>query len=140
MSLFTPVWVQKLKKTPELAQNCKVSIWDPDNQVSELVGKKYETVIQYTLQNTPARVQPVRAAVQKFVAVNGTEVQVVQFSLPIDSRVNIRPGTKVRVTDAELNFALKSFIFVVKEVMDSGNPIEWTFTAEADTELVDNGT
>lgn len=138
-ALFTQEWINKLKTTPESAMVAEVSIWHPDDMTSVLVGKKYVTSVVYTLENVPARVQPLRASGQKFIAVNGTEVQVFTVQMPIEYRLDLRPGTMMKVTKSPYNPVLTKFTYVLKEVADSVNPIEWTLQFESDTELVDNG-
>ena len=134
--IFSDKWVDRLKGAPESAMIATVSIYYPDDVTATLVGKKYETVINYTKQDVKARVQPVRAPVQKFISTGGTDIQNVRISMPIDERVEMRPQMRVVVTSSPLNPKLTGFVYIAKEVMDSSNPLEWTIECEVDTEVV----
>ena len=136
--IFTPKWVERNKKVVEAAMTATVMFYDPKDTVSVLVGKSYQTTITPLLENIPARIQPVRASVQKQIAVNGTEVQNFTFQMPIEHRMDLRTGVQARVTASPLNPDLMNYVFVLKESADSSNPFEWTLGFESDMELVDH--
>ena len=78
-----------------------------------------------------ARVQPMRTARD----VASTSVQSVRFQVPVNSFV-ARPGMQVQITASTLNPSLLSYQYVIKEVLDSSNPIEQTFECTVNAETV----
>jgi hypothetical protein len=135
--IFNQNWVNKLSKTPEATMVSTVSIYSPQDVTYTLVGNKYQTTIsKYHRQNVKARIQPLRAPVQRFISTGGTDVQNVLISMPISEAFDIRPQDRITVITAPLRPELKNFIFIVKEVVGSGNDLEWTVGCEVDTEVV----
>lgn len=93
------------------------------------------------LDNVPARVQPIRAALQKDNNATDTRTQTVLVSIPIDTgrELDLRPRHRAVITECALMPVLTNFLYVVSEVMDSGNAIERTFYFTVDIEAVLSG-
>ena len=102
-------------------------------------GKMAYSGSEVKIYDGPARVQPRRVAQEKANNSSDTTVQVVQFQValaPDATPLDIRPKHRVRVTECGLNPVLTKYDYVVYEVMDSSNPLEQTFWARVDQEVV----
>lgn len=135
--LFSPAWQEALRHIPESAMIATVEIFDPN-----LTEKVYDPILNtYTetkviLATCPARVQPLRSAVNRESPGNDTTVQTVLVSIPLRTPIELRRGYWVRVTECEMNPDLLRYTLTVNEFMDSSNPIERTFLCESDQENV----
>lgn len=135
-SLFSQAWVDGLKHVPEAGMNCEIRIerytgdmnYDPETNT-------YNPVVQVLFDGN-ARVQPRRSASQQPIPGNSTTKQMVQFQIPIDKYTfDLKADSdQVLVTKAPLNDRLPGYVYVVSEVIDSGNPIEYTFLCSVDQE------
>lgn len=137
--LFSQAWVDGLKQVPESAMVGTVQFYDPETgaAVYDPVTNSYVTVPSVVgPASIPARVQPVRSAAQRNNLANDTTVQTVLVSIPIDIGLNLdlRPKHRAKVLTSPLMPVLSSFVYVVREIMDSTNPIERTFYFSVDQE------
>lgn len=139
--VYTPAWIDGLKDLHEIGATATVEIWSRSTETREYIPATNNYAVTYTPIKTgvSARVQPVRNAVQKFTSTDGTWAAHVLFSLHYDQRFDIRPGMRLKVLTTTHNEVLENMFYTVKEVLDSDNSIEFTFIAEVDTELVNNG-
>lgn len=106
------------------------AVYDPDTNT-------YITVPDILL-TCKARVQPIRSAAVKDRAADSTTVQAVLVSIPIElgKNLDLRPRHRAKVLESPLLPVLTKFIFVVREVLDSSNPIERTFYFDVNQEAV----
>lgn len=135
-SLFTQQWVDGLKHIPEMAVNCKIRIEHPTgDMVYDPVTNTYEQA-KDILFDGKSRVQPRRSAINQPIPGNSTSTQKVQFQIPIDAHdFDLAVDTdQVVVYEAELNTSLTKLVYVVSEIVDSGNPFEFTFLCTVDQE------
>ena len=132
--LFTAEWVEEHRGVPESAMNCSVKFtrvvagsgtWDPET--GQLDGT---TVTE--LGDSIARLQPLRSAVPKEVPGNDTFTQVLLVSIPITPHIEFRAGDQMKVLTAARNPDLLRYDYRLKEVLDSGNPLERTLQFEVD--------
>lgn len=132
---FSKEWVDRLRPTIENTMVARIEFFDPATVTKALVGKKYETTYVPLAANVPCRVQPLRAAQTRQISVNTTEVQMVLVSVPIDTAVDFHIGHRARITSSPLNPDLLDYVLVLREIVDSSNPIERSLVYEVDTEL-----
>ena len=132
--LFTAEWVEEYRGVPESAMNCVVKFrrvvtgpgtWNPET--GQIDGT---TVTE--LGDSIARLQPLRSAVPKEVPGNDTFTQVLLVSIPITPYIEFRAGDQMKVLMADLNPDLLRYDYRLKEVLDSGNPLERTLQFEVD--------
>lgn len=85
-----------------------------------------------------ARITPRRSSSTRLVPMNTTSVQSVQFQIAIgeEGMYDIRPGMRLRVLECLLNPVLTKYLYTIDEIVDSSNPIEQTFWAKVDNEVV----
>ena len=138
--VYTPKWIGGLKKIPEYTFTAMIEFWD---RASETVEYKPETN-RYEVEYTPSlpapipcRIQPMRSAVQRFTAVDGTWAQHYLISMSYDHRFDIQAGSRAKIVHTSNNPNLKAEFFTVKEISDSDNSIEFTILCEVDTEIVE---
>lgn len=116
-----------------------VQFFDPtvSEAIYDPVTNAYITVPEILL-TCKARVQPIRSAAQKAVPGNSTSVQTVLVSVPIGlaKNLDLRPKHRAKVLDSPLMPVLANFLYVVREVIDSSNPIERTFQFDVNQETV----
>lgn len=116
-----------------------VQFYDPTTAeaVYDPTTNTYITVPDILL-TCKARVQPIRSAAIKDRAADSTTVQTVLVSIPIGlaKNLDLRPRHRGRVLSSPLMPVLSNFIYVVREVMDSSNPIERTFYFDVNQEAV----
>lgn len=135
--IFSPAFVEALRGAPEAAMDAVVRVFDPDT-VNAVLDPETNT---YTNTFTPlytgiARVQPLRGANEQTNAGNPTTVQTVLFSIPIEYKdLDLRPGLQATVMSSELNPVLTKYQYVIKEIIDSSNPIEKTFLCSVNQEI-----
>lgn len=133
--LFTPKWVAGLQEMAYSGMAAEIKVYTVTTTYNGYVPVEVETAV-FTGE---ARVQPVLSATQREVPGDDSKVQRVRFQILAENAgIELIPEvTKVKVTKCELNPSLKNFSYVVYEVMDSQNPFEITFNAEAVTNLVE---
>lgn len=136
-NVFTQAWVDGLKHAPEAGMAATVDIYTLGDKVYNPATNQYEFTKTFLYQGK-ARVQPLRSATPRIMPNNTTSVQTVLISLPIDAvkTEDIRPSVQVRVTSAPLNPSLLMYQYVVKEIVDSSNPLERTILTEVNQEAV----
>jgi hypothetical protein len=134
--LFSPAWVDSLKGAPESAMDATVRLyWPATGAVYDPETNEYTTGPDEVLYEGKARVQPLRVAARVDSPGNDTTVQQVLFSIPIATRtVDFRAQMSARVLSAPLNPSLTGYAYVLREIMDSSNPIEKTLLFEVDQE------
>lgn len=140
---FNDAWKQEIAPTLEkYMAGADIEIYLPGTSTGTMdwtTGKMTYSGSELKAYAGPARVQPRRAAQEKANNSSDTTVQVVQFQValaPDATPLDIRPKHRVRVTDCELNPVLTKYEYVVYEVVDSSNPLEQTFWARVDQEVV----
>lgn len=138
--LFTQAWVDNLSPSVERSMPDEVQFYDPETAeaIYDPVTNSYISVPEILL-TCKARVQPIRSAAQKDRAADSTTVQTVLVSIPIalGKNLDLRPHHRAKVLSAPLMPVQTKFIYVVREVMDSSNPIERTFYFDVNQEAVE---
>lgn len=133
--LFDQRWVDRLSPSVETSMVASVQFYDPNSGTAtyDPVTGTYTTT-PTVVYSGKARVQPVRSASDAA----DTTVQSVLVSIPIavGKTLDLRPYHRGKVTSSPLNPTLLNFVYVVKEVMDSSNPLERTFYFTVDQEAV----
>ena len=132
--IFTQEWVDANKGVPESAMNCKIMLsrrissgkptWNPET------GEFENTTLVEIFENVKARIQPLRSAVPKEVPGNDTIAQTMLVSYPITQTETVNVDDLLKVTDSPLNPDLLRYRMRVREVLDSGNPLERTVQCE----------
>lgn len=136
--VFNQAWVDGLKAVPAKFMNVTIDIHD-GNAVATWnpATLSYDVTGGALLYSGPARVTPRRGALSQPLRENPTVTQHVQFQIPIDRYdFDLRNKCSVVVTDSPLNPTLLSYAYRVHEIVDSGNPIEYTFWCIVDQEVV----
>lgn len=136
-NVFSQRWVDGLKHVPESGMVAQIEMYTLGERVYNEATNQYDYT-KTVLYAGKARVQPLRSANPRVIPNNATTVQTVLISLPIDAVLDkdIRPSVQVRVTASPLNPALTKYQYVLKEIMDSSNPLERTFLSEVNQEAV----
>lgn len=138
-SLFNSRWQQRYARIVERSMNVTIEIFVPGEATHDIqtdTWSQSETVL-YTGK---ARAQPLRTARKESVPGNSTSSLPYLFSIPVRyNDIDLRPDQQVRVLVSPLNPQLPLFQYVIYEVGDSGNPIERTFYASVDQEVIVNG-
>lgn len=130
--LFTQAWVDRVSPVVKAAMTATIRVYTPDLGASYDVETDTWTQNPETVYEGPARVQPVRSS--RFQS--DTTVQTVRFQVPVEDSFDVRVDMHVRVIDSPLNRNLEGREFVVVQIVDSSNPVEQTFEATVDNELV----
>ena len=140
---FNDAWKQEIAPILEkYMSGADIEIYLPGVSTGTMnwdTGKMAYSGSEVKIYDGPARVQPRRVAQEKANNSSDTTVQVVQFQValaPDATPLDIRPKHRVRVTECGLNPVLTKYEYVVYEVMDSSNPLEQTFWARVDQEVV----
>ena len=140
---FNDAWKQKIAPILEnYMSGADIEIYLPGVSTGTMnwdTGKMTYSGSEVKIYDGPARVQPRRVAQEKANNSSDTTVQVVQFQValaPDATPLDIRPKHRVRVTECGLNPVLTKYDYVVYEVTDSSNPLEQTFWARVDQEVV----
>lgn len=122
--IFSDRWIAALAKASERFMRDTVDFLDPITKTP-------------ILEHCPARIQPIRSAVPLPNGVNDTQQQAVLVSIPISlgRDLDLRPHHRAAVTVCDNMPVLKNFLFVVDEVLDSGNAVERTFVFKVDLEV-----
>lgn len=135
---FTQEWVDALKHIPETAMVGAVVVTRPNTgtKVYDVDTDTWITTPDTVLYEGKARVQPIRSNMFRERPGDTTQAMAIRFSIPVDSiNEDIRFRDEVRVTASDLNETLLDYVFYVTDPLDSTNPIEKTFHAEADLEV-----
>lgn len=138
-TLFSKEWLESLAHIPMEFAQCKI-------RIKEITGKPvYDpetndyTQASYTiLYDGPARVTARRSAHDRQVPVNSSSVAQYQFQISAEdgNTIDLRPKHQVEVYETVKNVALMNYTYVISDIADSGNPIEQTFWAKVDQEVV----
>lgn len=134
--LFSQAWVDSLRGAPESAMDASVRLyWPSTEMVYDEETNDYTSGPDEVLYEGKARVQPLRTASRVESPGNDTTVQGVLVSIPIATRtVDFRAQMSGRVLSAPLNPSLVGYAYVLREIMDSSNPIEKTLIFVVDQE------
>lgn len=138
--IYTKKFFDGLKKIPGYTFTATLDFWTRANEtrVYDRVSNKY--IVNYVTSNPEpikARVQPMRSAVQRFTAVDGTWTAHVLISMSYDDRFDITAGSRAKIKSVSNNPSLLNKFLTVKEIIDSDNSIEFTILCEVDTEYVE---
>lgn len=138
-TLFSKEWLESLAHIPMEFARCKI-------RIKEITGKpiynpatnSYSPATTETLYDGPARITARRSAHDRQVPVNSSSVAQYQFQISAEegNLIDLRPKHLVEVYEAVKNQALLRYTYVISDVADSGNPIEQTFWAKVDQEVV----
>lgn len=139
--LYTDKWMDGLKGIPNLTHTGKITFWDKDSETVTYneTTNKYNVVFTPTKANVSCRIQPMRSAVQRFTAIDGTWTGHLLISMSYDDRFDISAGSRAKIVSASHNQSLLTKFLTVKEILDSDNSIEFTILCEVDTELHEQG-
>lgn len=139
-TIFTQGWVDGLRHVPESGMICTVVITDPDIEdlVLDMETGQYTggepTVI---LGPIKARIQPLRSAVPRDRAGDDARVQTVLVSMPVETlSVPLTSAYRLKVTVSPLNPDLLRYEYRIRELLDSGNPLERTILCDVNQETV----
>lgn len=138
--VYTQKMIQGVAKIIPLTFTATVDFWTRDSEVRKWDPATNKYSVTYTSTNPEpikARIQPMRSAVQRYTAVNGTWTAHVLFSMAYDDRFSITAGSRAKVLTVSNNPALRGKFYTVKEIMDSDNSYEFTILCEVDTEYVE---
>lgn len=137
--IFTQEWVDGLSPISTISANCEIVINHPNGE--PVYDPATNSYVQPTdaLYSGIARAQTVESEILKDVPGDATSVRNVQFQIPIGALQGITtltPDTDyVKITVCDLNPTLTHFKYVVSNVLDSGNPFEYTFMTAVDQEV-----
>ena len=128
-ALFTSRWQSGLVPGQVAAQSATVKVFTRTvTYVNNL-----PVVVETSLYNGEARVQPVRTPRRNPEVGDTREDQMVRFQLKLNSLEFSADTMYVRVLTCPLNPALANGdVYALREVTDSSNPIERTFEAVVD--------
>lgn len=136
--IFSQEWVDGLKHIPELAMIATILIVDPklsEGYIDPLTEQYVSAAV--TKYEGKARIQPVRSAVPRTVPGDDTTTQTVLISYTIDeAAIAVDVTDKITVTDSPLNVDLLRYTYIVKELLDSSNPLERTLLCDVNQEKV----
>ena len=128
-SVFNTRWQSGLVSGQVAAQPATVKMFTR----STTYVNNLPVVVETSLYNGEARVQPVRTPRRNPEVGDTREDQTVRFQLKLNSLEFSADTMYVRVLTCPLNPALvNGEVYVLREVTDSSNPIERTFEAVAD--------
>lgn len=117
-----------------------IEIREPASSVSLDTTTGRPVVTKGTLiWSGPAKVTPRRSSSHRDVSLNPTEIQSVQFQVPLNTGtgpIPIRSNLVLTVVECPKNPQLCLYNYVIDEFVDSSNPIEQTFWAKVDHEVV----
>lgn len=127
--IFTPKFVAGLKAFGESGYAATISVFTRTVTYEGITP----TVVKTVVYSGGARVQPLSTPSQVDAEGDHPFVQTVRFQINNQS-TKLDPETMfVEITACANNEHLLGYTFVVKEVLDSSNPIEQTFTGVVDT-------
>lgn len=135
--LFTPEWVAAVKPTPEAGMTATGEFVRLGRKVYDPATNTYTYPDRMVLYTGRMRVQPLRTATPRIIPNDTTSVQTVLISAPIDAfdGLDIQVSDRVFVTASPLNPQLVVLQYIIKEFMDSSNPVERTFLCEVNQEV-----
>ena len=135
--VYTQQWIDGLKNVSFIGATATVEFWNrsDETRVYNPATNKYTVTYTPIATDIPARVQPIRSAVQRFTAVDGTWAGHMLVSMNYDDRFRATAGMRMKVLTTTHNDDLQTFFYTIKEILDSDNSIEFTLLAEIDTEL-----
>lgn len=135
--LFSQAWVDAVKGAPEAGMVATGTIERLGQSVYDPATNTYTYPNKQTLYSGKMRVQPMRTATPRIIPNDTTSAQTVLVSVPIAPLlgVDVRVSDRVVVSEASLNPNLTALQYIVKEFMDSSNPVERTFLCEVNQEV-----
>lgn len=135
--IYTAKFFDGLKAIPGYTFTATLDFWTRANETRHWDRDTNTYEISYVTSNPEpikARVQPIRSAVQRFTAVDGTWTAHLLISMSYDDRFNISAGSRAKIKSVSNNPSLLNKFLTVKEILDSDNSIEFTILCEVDTE------
>ena len=134
-TLFSELWQQGLRAVPESGMAAKIAVYVREVTYVNNAPTVVKTYVYGNTSGAKARVQPLGTATKAEEVGDTTFVQRVLFSIPLGGNTGtLNPESMfVDVIESELNPELVGPVFVLREVVDSSNPIERTFIGEVDT-------
>lgn len=140
--IYTKKWINGLKGIPPTTFTATIDFWDKSTEVVAYDRQTNRYTVDYVssvAQPLKCRVQPMRSAVQRFTAVDGTWTGHLLISMSYDDRFDVQAGSRAKVVSVTHNNSLLTKFLTVKEILDSDNSIEFTLLCEVDTELSEQG-
>lgn len=132
--IFTAEWQEGLTAGPNSAQPCTFQVFSVAGQTYNPVTDTW-TETKTVHYDGPARVQPIRGSRTQRYPGDETPVLSYRVQIPLSTK-DFRPGMQGRCTASPLNPTLTKYAFVLREVGNSGNPIETTLEFEVNQETV----
>lgn len=132
--IFTAGWQQGFAVATESAMPCTFQIFTEADPTYDAATDTWTStkVVHYS---GAARIQPIRTARDRRDAGNDTFILSYRVQIPL-STVDFRPGMEGRCTDSPLNPTLKNYVYTMREVGDSGNPLETTLEFDVNQETI----
>lgn len=133
-----PRWLTHNRGVIRALQLATVTIFNPasGSQVYDVEENSWSgtTTSKYTGR---ARIQQLNTVNETSENYNPTFIKTVrvQIDAATPTSADIRPNDRMRVTACDSNPALKKFIYIVTDVINSSNPWERTLLCKIDTEL-----
>lgn len=133
--LFTDKWRKGLRAVPESAMVAKIAVYTRTVSYANNVPTVAKSYVYGNASGAKARIQPLATALKTAELGDTVFPQRALFSIPmgVNSSPLVPETMFVDVISGGLNPELTRHVFVIREVMDSSNPIERTFIAEVDT-------
>lgn len=127
--LFTKRWQDEVSPVPESGMAGTVRVYDPNLGDAEWDFDAGEwTGTAPDIYTGPARIQPLRSTNDKAQPGDSTTVQQVLVSIPVSRAAGVEFETfhQAVITASPLNADLGRYVFALRELMDSTNPLERT--------------
>ena len=133
-----PRWLTHNRGVLSALMLATVQIYNPasGSQTYDAVENNW-TGSTTTLYTGKARIQPVNAVNEISDNYNPTFIKTVRVQIEAlqTGMADIRPNDRMKVTACASNPALRNFVYIVTDVMNSSNPWERTLLCKVDTEL-----
>ena len=132
----------QMRRTSAQWYNAEVEIVDPNTADLEwdVVTNTYSNNPETILWHGSARVQPIRRPLASDMTVAQSSRREIRIQIPYcDGMPDFTPGMRVRVTQSDVDKALKNFTYVIRSAINSS--YGWNRTIECDIDLdgVNNG-
>ncbi len=135
-SALDPRWAYHNRPVARSFMNCNVSVFHQG-----LEGQEYNAVTNEWLNSATeiwsgsARIQPLSNSTNVNAISNETKSRRVQMQLDLTGgpMVDIRPGDYIVVEDSPIDSFLESYVYIVREAINSSNP--WVRTVVCDVNL-----
>lgn len=135
IEVFSQQWVNRLRHIPTLAYEATVEFFEPNTEGAEWdFETETWTNTETILYTGPARVQPLRSAVDIANNANDATIQSVYMSVA-QLDLDLRPKHRARVLTCDNNPTLTRYLYVLSEGVDSSNHIERSFLFKVNSEV-----